>query len=37
MYIVETYLRFVPVMQFGFVNLVPATGETNCVYDTAYF
>jgi len=37
MYVVETYLRFVPVMQFGFVNLVPVTGESNCVYDTAYF
>ncbi|HPA17593.1 MAG TPA: pilus assembly protein [Verrucomicrobiae bacterium] len=37
LYVVETYLRFVPVMRFGFGNLNSTVGETNRVYDTAYF
>lgn len=37
MYVVETYLRFVPVMRFRFANLDSTVTETNRVYDTAFF
>ncbi len=37
LYVVETYLRFVPAMQFAFGNLSSTINETNRVYDASFF